>query len=129
MVCILLSRSQNSIFARKNPKIFTFEEISSGGVKIFTFDEFRHFRRVTNFSVPVFTVQDVDSIGLCRKITRLCKYYNIIIVMILSWSVSRFSKCINIHYLFYLHKDKPCGHYVSNIFSLYLVYHIRDLVT
>ena len=50
-------RAVKTLFSReKNPKIFTFDEISSGGVKIFTFDEFRHFRRVTNFSVPVYTV-------------------------------------------------------------------------
>ena len=36
----------------KMAQIFTFEEISSVGVEIFTFDEFRQFRRVTNFSVP-----------------------------------------------------------------------------
>jgi hypothetical protein len=37
----------------KMAQIFTFEEISSVGVKIFTFDE---FRRVTNFSVPEYSM-------------------------------------------------------------------------
>ncbi len=59
-----ISRTRNLIFLTKTPNFltktpdfFTFEEISSVGFDFFTFDEFLHFRRVTNFSVPVKMLQ------------------------------------------------------------------------